>query len=109
MVIGALLILTAGVGILRFPDVLMRMHATTKAGTLGVGLVTLSAMFAFGDVAVIGRSAGVILFVFLTAPISAHMISRAAYFADVKLWEGTFVDELRAYRESRGSEPEEHS
>lgn len=108
MVTGSLLILAASVGILRFPDVLMRMHATTKAGTLGLGLVAVSAMFAFGDLEIMGRAALVILFVLLMAPISAHMISRAAYVADVKLWEGTFVDELREYRVDRTSEKEEH-
>lgn len=95
---GALFILVAAVGLLRFPDVITRMHATTKAGTLGLGLIAVAAMLFFGRMDVVARSGGIILFVFLTAPISAHMISRAAYFADVKLWEGTFVDQLREDR-----------
>ena len=95
---GALFILVAAVGLLRFPDVITRMHATTKAGTLGLGLIAIAAMLFFGRMDVVARSSGIILFVFLTAPISAHMISRAAYFADVKLWEGTFVDQLREDR-----------
>lgn len=111
LLLGAMLVLVAAIGLLRFPDVLTRMHATTKAGTLGVGLIAVADMLFFGDVAVVTRSAGIILFVFLTAPIAAHMISRAAYLADVQLWEGTFIDQLREDRhrreitqsESRGS------
>lgn len=95
---GAGFVLIAAIGLLRFPDVLTRMHATTKSGTLGVGLIAVSAMFFFGEVAIVTRAAGIILFVFLTAPVAAHMISRAAYFADVQLWEGTFVDQLREDR-----------
>lgn len=95
---GALFIVIAAVGLLRFPDAITRMHATTKAGTLGLGLIAISAMLFFGQMDAVARSGGIILFVFLTAPISAHMISRAAYFADVKLWEGTFVDQLREDR-----------
>lgn len=98
MMLGAAFVLVAAIGLLRFPDVLMRMHATTKAGTLGVGLIAVSVMFAFGDVEVVTRSAGIILFIVLTAPISAHMISRATYIAEVELWEGTFVDELREHQ-----------
>lgn len=97
MVTGAVFILIASIGLLRFPDILMRMHATTKAGTLGVGLIAVSVMFFFGEVGVVTRAAGVVFFILLTAPISAHMISRAAYFADVELWEGTFVDHLREH------------
>ncbi len=103
MVSGSGFILIAAIGLLRFPDVLMRMHATTKAGTLGVGLIAVSVMFFAGDMDVVTRSAGVIFFVYLTAPISAHMISRAAYFSDVKLWEGTFVDQLREHRHLPGT------
>lgn len=95
---GSLFVLVAAVGLIRFPDALSRMHATTKAGTLGLGLIAVSNMLFFAEMNVVARSAGIILFIFLTAPISAHMISRAAYFADVKLWEGTFVDQLREDR-----------
>jgi multicomponent Na+:H+ antiporter subunit G len=40
-------------------------------------------------------------FVFLTAPVAAHMIARAAYFVGVSLWEGTMIDELRGHYDRR--------
>ncbi len=90
---GTFLMLVAAVGLIRFPDLYTRMHAVTKAGTLGVGLMLLSAAVAFGDVSVTTRALVALLFVFLTAPVSAHMIGRAGYLGDVALWEETAFDD----------------
>ena len=87
--------LATAVGLLRLPDIYMRMHAITKAGTLGVGLVLLAVAVFFGELGVVTRSLAAIAFVLLTAPVSAHMIGRAAYLDKVRLWEGTLVDELQ--------------
>ncbi len=91
---GALFMLVAAVGLLRLPDFFMRTHAVTKAGTLGVGLIFLSAAVFFGDWAVTMRALLAVAFVLLTAPVSSHMIGRAGYLARVPLWEGTLLDEL---------------
>jgi len=93
MVGGTLFMLVAAIGLLRLPDLYTRMHAVTKAGTLGVGLVLISAAVAFGSVSVTTRSLVAILFVLLTAPVSAHMIGRAGYLGQVDLWEGTVFDD----------------
>lgn len=81
--------LVAGLGMLRMPDLLLRMHASTKAGTLACGLVMLAAALVFGELAVAVRAAGVVLFLLLTAPVAAHMLGRAALRTGVptRIWD----------------------
>ena len=92
---GSFFLIATAIGLLRLPDIYMRMHAITKAGTLGVGLVLLAVAVFFGELGVVTRALAAIAFVLLTAPVSAHMIGRAAYLDEVSLWEGTLVDELQ--------------
>lgn len=101
MLLGVFLILVAGIGLLRLPDLYLRMSAATKAATLGLGLILLGAVIFFGELGVASRTIATIVFVFLTGPVSAHMIGRAAYTRGVPLWEGTKLDELEGrYDES---------
>ncbi|EPC02934.1 sodium:proton antiporter [Litchfieldella anticariensis FP35 = DSM 16096] len=92
---GAAFMLLAAVGVLRLPDLLTRLHATTKSATLGVAMIMLAVALHFGEVAVVARAFGVILFLLMTAPVAAHTIGRAGYFVGSKLWSGTLKDELR--------------
>ncbi|WP_137390300.1 monovalent cation/H(+) antiporter subunit G [Rhodoligotrophos defluvii] len=94
IVLGSFLCLSAAVGILRFPDVYARMHAASKAGTLGLGFLFLASTVHFGNLEITIRAAVGVLFFVLTAPISAHLLARAAYWAGVKPWEGAGVDQL---------------
>jgi multicomponent Na+:H+ antiporter subunit G len=108
LVVGSLFMLLAGLGLLRLPDLFMRLQAATKASTLGVGCLLLGAALHFQDLGVTTRAVLIIGFFFLTAPVGAHMIARAAYAVGVPLWEGTLVDELRdsqtsATGDSRGN------
>lgn len=107
MVGGTAFMLVAAIGLLRLPDLYTRMHAVTKAGTLGVGLLLLSAAVAFGDVSVATRSLVALLFVLLTAPVSAHMIGRAGYLGKVQMWEGTVFDDWGGDYETLRREGEE--
>ncbi|MCE0732852.1 monovalent cation/H(+) antiporter subunit G [Halomonas sp. G15] len=95
ILIGALFMLLAALGLVRLPDLLTRMHATTKAATLGATLIMLAVAIHFAQVAVVARAFGVILFIMMTAPVAAHVIGRAGYFVGSRLWEGTLKDELR--------------
>ncbi|MFP4032144.1 MAG: monovalent cation/H(+) antiporter subunit G [Desulfococcaceae bacterium] len=95
MAIGVAFILVAALGVLRMPDLFLRMSTTTKAATLGVGLVFVGAALAFRDLGVTIRAAGVVIFLLLTAPVGAHMLGRAAHLGGVPLWENTIQDELR--------------
>ncbi len=95
LLFGATLMLLAAVGILRMPDVFTRMHAATKTSSLGAGTMFLAVAVFYGELGIVSRSLLVMAFLFLTIPVSAHMIARAAYFVGVPLWKGTIIDELR--------------
>ena len=76
--IGAFFIFVGSLGLLRLPDFFMRLHAPTKASTLGVGGVLLASMaYALKDGLLIHELI-ITLFVFLTAPVSAHLLAQAA-------------------------------
>ena len=78
--IGAAFMLVAGLGVLRFPDLLSRMHAVSKATSLGLAFMLLALAVAFPSVAVVGKVVGIILFIVLTVPTASHLIARAAKF-----------------------------
>ena len=101
MLIGAVFMLLAGAGVLRMPDLFMRMQAATKASTLGMGCIALAVAVHFGEIGITTRALATIVFVCLTAPVSAHMIARASYFVGVPLWQGTIIDEVRGHYDRR--------
>ncbi|KAA0874210.1 monovalent cation/H(+) antiporter subunit G [Nitrincola tapanii] len=113
MLASAAFMLLAAVGIVRLPDLLTRMHATTKAGALGVALMMLAVALHFADSVVSAKTLAVILFIFITAPIAAHVIGRAGYFTGLPLCEQTIKDELvdcydeKSHRLLSGLETEE--
>ncbi len=79
LVLGALFALVGVVGLLRFPDFFMRLHAPTKASTLGVGGVLLASMalsWVRGEPGL--HELLITLFVFVTAPVSANLMAMAA-------------------------------
>jgi multicomponent Na+:H+ antiporter subunit G len=106
---GAFLCLTAGLGLVRFPDVLSRMHAGTKPQVLGVLLVMVGAAIRLQGWSATWMLLLVAVFQMLTAPVSAHMISRVAYRRRHVRRDLLLVDELRTAegRDSvyRGDEP----
>jgi len=94
LIVG-ILILTGGafgvlgaIGLIRMPDILIRMHASTKIGTLSCGLVVAAAAVHFGDWGTSVRAVLIIVFLVVTAPIASHMIGRAAVTTGVSLWRG---------------------
>ncbi len=95
LVLGAGFMLLAGVGLIRLPDLFLRLSATSKAATLGAALTTLGAAVHFGDPAVAGRVLAIVFFLFLTAPVAAHKIGRAGYRRGAPLYEGTICDEAK--------------
>ncbi|RJR30770.1 MAG: monovalent cation/H(+) antiporter subunit G [Desulfobacteraceae bacterium] len=95
LVTGALFILVAALGILRFEDIYMRTSASAKAATLGVGLSLAGMAFHFAVLEITVRSVAIIIFIMITTPIAAHLISRAAYISGAKLWDKSVVDELQ--------------
>lgn len=108
LIAGTAFILIASIGVVRMPDLMMRMHAATKAGVLGTGLIAVALMILYPEVGIWTRAIALILFAVLTAPVAAHMIGRAAYFSGVELWDRTFVDALAERRESLREEVRQH-
>jgi multicomponent Na+:H+ antiporter subunit G len=95
LVSGSFFIFVAAMGILKLPDLYTRMHATAKASSLGIGLLAMTAGFYFFEFWVFIKTILIIILIFLTAPVSAHMIARAGYLLKIRLWEGTVFDELK--------------
>ena len=93
MLVGGAFSLVAAIGVLRLPDVLMRMHATSKAGTLGAGLVLAAAAIVLPGIASATKAVAAIAFILLTAPVAAHAIGRAAYYSATPLSARTWIDE----------------
>ena len=84
--LGSVMTIAAGVGLARLPDVFTRMHAATKVGTLGTGLIMAGVACVFADWTVVVRCVLIVFFLLLTAPIGAHMIGRAALRSGVEPW-----------------------
>jgi multicomponent Na+:H+ antiporter subunit G len=79
LVAGALLGLAAAIGLVRFPDLLSRMHAATKPQVLGLLLVVTGVGLRLRDPGVVGLLVLVAALQLLTTPVAAHMVGRAAY------------------------------
>lgn len=91
VIIGAFFTLVGSWGLLRMPDFFMRLHAPTKATTLGVGaiLVASAVYFSFTGDGISLHEVLVTLFLFMTAPVSAHLMAKAALHLRVKQVERT--------------------
>ena len=98
--------LVASVGLIRLPDVYCRMHAATKATTFGMGGILLGASLIFQSTTVTTQALLAIFFLFLTAPVAAHLISRAAYKRGPDLCAETTQDEYGKYLEGQKTEEE---
>lgn len=81
LILGAMLFLIAAIGMLRFKDLYSRLHAITKATSLGTLFLIVGVMLYFGTWEVTIKSLLIIVFVYLTAPLAAHSISKS--FKDV--------------------------
>ena len=103
--IGVLLTLLAAVGILRFPDVLTRASASTKAAGLGVACVLAGSALLFATPEAGIKLSIAVLVQFATAPVGGHVIARAAYRAGTPLWERTGVDQLAETSAKHASPP----
>lgn len=94
IVVAAFLCGAAGIGLLRLPDVLSRLHAATKPQILGLGLIVVDVAVSNVSLATIAFAIAILFFQGLTAPISAHMVGRAAYRGDHLRRDLLVTDEL---------------
>lgn len=95
VILGAGLMALAGLGVLRMPDLFTRMHASTKGASLGLALLLAAAVLAFAELGVATKAVLTSVFVFVTAPVAAHLLGRAAYARNIPLWKNSVLDEGR--------------
>jgi multicomponent Na+:H+ antiporter subunit G len=92
---GALFVFFAAVGMVRMRDTYLRISVTTKAATLGIGLLLVASALHSYELATTAKVFAIILFLFLTAPVSAHLVGRTSYFSGVKLWKNSVMDDMK--------------
>jgi multicomponent Na+:H+ antiporter subunit G len=102
LLLGAFLSLAAGVGLVRFPDALSRMHAATKPQILGLVFVCLAIALEARSWSTLLLLIPVVLFQMITAPISAHMAGRAGYRTGNFRKQIMLVDELETAIDEAG-------
>src|SRR5699024_2770679 len=103
LLIGAFFIFSSAIGIIRFPGVFTRLHAATKAPTLGIASILIATFFILND------SHGLlscklllaIIFNLLTNPVGEHMLSRAAHKSGVKPYLRHREDEYEYYMKEK--------
>jgi multicomponent Na+:H+ antiporter subunit G len=93
ILLGGIFAVIGALGLVRMPDILIRMHASTKIGTLACGLIMAACAVFFGTSDIIIRAIAVVLFLLLTAPIGAHMIGRSVILTGVPLWKNDGIGE----------------
>ena len=86
---GSLFMLIASLGVFRLPDVFMRMHASTKAVSMGMMLLLVGVSVLIPDISVIGKSLAIIIFFYLTLPVSTNLLGKSALDMNLKRWEKT--------------------
>jgi multicomponent Na+:H+ antiporter subunit G len=91
--VGTLFVVLAAVGVLRMPDLFSRLQASSKAATLGVVCLLVAVAIHFGDSRIWFKASALGAFLFLTAPIAAHLIARAGFVTGAPLAEETTVNE----------------
>ncbi|MGN6549683.1 MAG: monovalent cation/H(+) antiporter subunit G [Pararhizobium sp.] len=94
LVVGSAFALAAAIGIVRLPDLYTRMHAASKAGSVGSGLMLIAIAIHSRDLGVATRSLAGVVFFLLTAPISAHLLAKAAYAVGYRLTPLSVHDDM---------------
>ncbi|MBB4289054.1 multicomponent Na+:H+ antiporter subunit G [Rhizobium leguminosarum] len=94
LIAGALFALVAAIGLVRLPDLYTRMHAASKVGTVGSGLLLLAAGLYSEDLTILARAVAGFVFLLLTAPVSAHLLARAAHLSGYQLGAVSVRDDI---------------
>jgi multicomponent Na+:H+ antiporter subunit G len=100
LILGSSITLLSSMGLLRFGDVYLRMHASTKASTLGIGFIMLGAVMYFADSLITIRLLALLVIYFFSSPTGTQVLAHAAYISGVPKVEQTWIDELAEYEAS---------
>lgn len=79
LILGAMFTMIGGFGVVRFDEVMSRMHAAAKAPTLGLILASIGAAIEIGTVAAVATLLLVVVLQLATSPVASHVLGRAAY------------------------------
>lgn len=103
LLLGSFFTLIAALGVIRLPDVYMRMHAITKASSLATIFFLIALMIAHPTARIVLGSVLLLLFIVLTAPISSHFLARVAHLMQVKMAKGKKCDDLKLHDDDHDS------
>lgn len=78
LILGAVILLLASIGLFVLRDALSRQHAATKAGSLGIVGIVIGAALIGGEVAWVWRAIVIVVIVWVTMPVASHVLARAA-------------------------------
>jgi multicomponent Na+:H+ antiporter subunit G len=109
VVVGVFFMLVSSLGVLRLQDFYMRVHAPTKAATLGLICLLIAVVLNVRDTTVLTKAVLALLFLGATAPVGAHLLARAAYRNGIPSHRVPVVDEYAAAvnrRKERRAEPD---
>ena len=87
IIIGSLWMLIASIGIIRLPDIYMRIHALTKSSSLGLMFLLFGVMIYYPGFSVIIKSFAIIVFLYLTLPVSANLLGKSAIDSNAFFWK----------------------
>lgn len=104
MIVGCLMSLGAAIGLVRFPDLLTRMHAATKPQVFGLLLLLIALVIESEDASTIPLMILAWAFMLFTVPVSAHMVGRAAYRSEHLKQENLTQDDLKSVVEKISSD-----
>ncbi|GHA29533.1 Na+/H+ antiporter subunit G [Devosia pacifica] len=96
ILLGAGFALVSAMGVLRLPDLYTRMHAASKAGSVGAGFILIAVAIVSFDLAVTLRAFAGIFFLLLTTPVASHLLARASYQSGYRPAESTVMNDLDA-------------
>ncbi len=99
MLVGSACAIIGAIGLVRLPDVYNRLHANTVIAVGGAILITLGAGLLRGLDVYLIKALTIVVFLFITNPVGAHAIARAAHKSGVKLWKGSVIDQLKEEKE----------
>ena len=109
IVFGALLVLIGSIGLVKLPDFYTRLHAPTKATTLGMGSLLIASLIytSYETGALHVQQLLITLFLFITAPIAAHMLAKTALHLNITALDRTSNPQLQNQaRERKAPEAE---
>lgn len=105
IVVGVFFVFVSSLGVFRLPDFYLRIHAPTKAATLGLICLLVAVALNLPDRTVVTKAVLAVLFLGLTAPVGGHLLARAAYRNGVRPDETTGIDEYGPAVAERRAEP----